>query len=167
MTNWKQKLHIEPSQGWLNGPNGLCWYAGKYHVYFQYAPDSAEGGGRKCWAHMESEDMLSWEYTGIVMEPDIPEDKNGVYSGCAFVDDGKLHFFYTGNVKNPGDYDYINEGREANQIHVVTQDARVLQMKKVIIHYHQDKLNQKSLNQKIKKVSLHLMNIRVNQITII
>ena len=133
MTDWKQKLHIEPSQGWLNDPNGLCWYADKYHVYFQYAPDSAEGGGRKCWGHMESEDMLSWEYTGIVMEPDIPEDKNGVYSGCAVADEGKLHFFYTGNVKNPGDYDYINEGREANQIHVVTEDARVLGKKNVIL----------------------------------
>ena len=133
MNDLKQKLHIEPPQGWLNDPNGLCFYSGKYHVYFQYAPDSAEGGGRKCWGHMESPDLLSWEYTGIVMEPDIPEDRNGVYSGCAVVDDGKLHIFYTGNVKNPGDYDYINEGREANQIHVVTEDPKVLNGKNVIL----------------------------------
>ncbi|MBR1797269.1 MAG: sucrose-6-phosphate hydrolase [Clostridiales bacterium] len=133
MTDWKQKLHIEPLNGWLNDPNGLCYYSGKFHVYFQYSPDSAEGSGRKCWGHMESTDMLTWEYTGIVMEPDIPEDRSGVYSGCAVVDDGKLHIFYTGNVKLPGDYDYINEGREANQIHVVTDDARTLTGKKIIL----------------------------------
>lgn len=133
MSEWRQKLHIEPPQGWLNDPNGLCFYSGKYHVYFQYAPDSASGGGRKCWGHMESPDLLSWKYTGIVMEPDIPEDSNGVYSGCAVVDEGKLHIFYTGNVKKPGDYDYINEGREANQIHVVTDDPRVLNGKNIIL----------------------------------
>jgi beta-fructofuranosidase len=133
MTDWKQKLHIEPPQGWLNDPNGLCFCSGKYHVYFQYAPDSASGGGRKCWGHMESPDLLTWEYTGIVMEPDIPEDRNGVYSGCAVVDKGKLHIFYTGNVKNPGNYDYINEGREANQIHVVTDDPKALSGKNIIL----------------------------------
>ena len=30
--------HLMPPVGWLNDPNGLCWYKGKYHVFFQYAP---------------------------------------------------------------------------------------------------------------------------------
>lgn len=24
--------HLMPPVGWLNDPNGLCWYKGKYHV---------------------------------------------------------------------------------------------------------------------------------------
>ena len=42
---WRQKLHLEPPQGWLNDPNGLSYYNGCFHVYFQYAPDSPDGGG--------------------------------------------------------------------------------------------------------------------------
>ena len=36
--------HLMPPVGWLNDPNGLCWYKGKYHVFFQYAPFDVEGG---------------------------------------------------------------------------------------------------------------------------
>ena len=34
----RQMLHLEPQKGWLNDPNGLCFFKGEYHVYFQYAP---------------------------------------------------------------------------------------------------------------------------------
>ena len=33
---WRQNLHIEPPEGWMNDPNGLCFFDGLYHVYFQY-----------------------------------------------------------------------------------------------------------------------------------
>ena len=132
--NWRQSIHLEPGNGWLNDPNGLCFAEGKYHVYFQYSPDSPKGAGRKCWGHFESsDDARSWTYTGICMEPDIPEDRSGVYSGCAVVKDGIIHIFYTGNVKLPGDYDYITAGREANQIYVTTKDGRTISSKKVIL----------------------------------
>ena len=39
--------HLMPPVGWLNDPNGLCWYKGKYHVFFQYAPFDVEGGNTK------------------------------------------------------------------------------------------------------------------------
>lgn len=132
--NWRQSIHLEPQAGWLNDPNGLCFSDGKYHVYFQYSPDSPKGAGRKCWGHFESsDDGKSWEYTGIVMEPDIPEDRSGVYSGCAVVKDGILHIFYTGNVKLPGDHDYVTSGREANQIYVTSKDGRTVSSKKIIL----------------------------------
>ena len=77
--NWRQSIHLEPRNGWLNDPNGLCFAEGKYHVYFQYSPDSPKGAGRKCWGHFESSDeQKTWDYTGICMEPDIPEDRSGV-----------------------------------------------------------------------------------------
>ncbi|MBO4636874.1 MAG: glycoside hydrolase family 32 protein [Clostridiales bacterium] len=132
--NWRQSIHLEPKAGWLNDPNGLCFADGKYHVYFQFSPDSAKGSGRKCWGHFESSDKAaSWDYTGIVMEPDIPEDRNGVYSGCAVVRDGRIYIFYTGNVKLSGDYDYIRSGREANQILVTSEDGRTVSAKKILL----------------------------------
>ena len=131
--NWRQKLHLEPPQGWLNDPNGLCFYQGKYHVYFQYAPDSAEGKGKKCWGHYQSPDLLNWEFTGIVLRPDIAEDRDGVYSGSAIIKDGILHLFYTGNVKEAGDHDYILTGRGANVIQVSTADGQNMSEKTVVL----------------------------------
>ena len=131
--NWRQKLHLEPPQGWLNDPNGLCFYQGKYHVYFQYAPDSAEGKGKKCWGHYQSPDLLNWEFSGIALRPDIAEDRDGVYSGSALIKDGILHLFYTGNVKEAGDHDYILTGRGANVIQVSTADGQNMSEKTVVL----------------------------------
>jgi beta-fructofuranosidase len=131
--NWRQKLHLEPVSGWLNDPNGLCFFGGYYHVYFQYSPDSPFGSGDKCWGHWQSPDLLHWSFTGIVLRPDIPEDRNGVYSGCALPAGDVLHLFYTGNVKEDGDYDYVSSGREANVITVSTRNGLDMSAKKVLL----------------------------------
>lgn len=130
---WRQGLHLEPPQGWLNDPNGLCWFGGYYHVYFQYAPDNADGSGKKCWGHYRSPDMLKWEFTGTVLFPDTPDDRDGVYSGSAVVCGDVLHIFYTGNVKEDGDHDYITSGRGANVIHVTTADGVTMSAKKTVL----------------------------------
>ena len=131
--DFRQDLHLEPQKGWLNDPNGLCFFKGRYHVYFQYAPDSAKGAGNKCWGHFQSKDLTSWEFTGTVLFPDTPHDRNGVYSGCGFVKYDTLYLFYTGNVKQEGDYDYITAGREANTILVTTKDGVTMSEKKVLL----------------------------------
>ena len=130
---WRQGFHLEPPQGWLNDPNGLCFFGGYYHVYFQYAPDNADGSGKKCWGHYRSPDMLKWEFTGTVLFPDTPDDKDGVYSGSAAVSGDVLHLFYTGNVKEEGDHDYITSGRGANVIHVSTKDGVHMSSKEVLL----------------------------------
>ena len=131
--DFRQKLHLEPQKGWLNDPNGLCFFKGEYHVYFQYAPDRPDGGGRKCWGHFKSKDMLNWQFTGIVLFPDTPDDKDGVYSGCGLVKGDKLYLFYTGNVKQDGDHDYTTSGRGANVILVTTDDGQTMSEKKVLL----------------------------------
>lgn len=51
MPDWRQTLHLEPPRGWLNDPNGLCYFGGLYHVFFQYCPTHANGSGPKHWGH--------------------------------------------------------------------------------------------------------------------
>ena len=114
--------HLMPPVGWLNDPNGLCWYKGRYHVFFQYAPFNVEGG-LKFWGHYTSEDLVDWKYEGTALYPDSPYDCHGVYSGSALAESEKLHLFFTGNVKIDGDYDYINEGRETSTLHVESEDG--------------------------------------------
>ena len=114
--------HLMPPVGWLNDPNGLCWYKGRYHVFFQYAPFDVEGG-LKFWGHYTSKDLVDWKYEGTALYPDSPYDCHGVYSGSALAESEKLHLFFTGNVKIDGDYDYINEGRETSTLHVESEDG--------------------------------------------
>ena len=35
------RFHPRPAQGWINDPNGISHINGRYHVFFQYNPDSA------------------------------------------------------------------------------------------------------------------------------
>ena len=114
--------HLMPPTGWLNDPNGLCWYKGRYHVFFQYSPFEANGG-LKFWGHYTSKDLVDWKYEGTALYPDSPYDCHGVYSGSALAESEKLHLFFTGNVKIDGDYDYINEGRETSTLHVESEDG--------------------------------------------
>ena len=123
MAHWRQALHLEPPQGWLNDPNGLCFFGGQYHVFFQYAPLGAEGSGPKGWGHWQSADLLHWTFAGMPLRPDTPWDQSGAYSGCAVPCGDTLRLYYTGNVKHPGPYDYIHEGRESNTLLVETPDG--------------------------------------------
>lgn len=133
INNDKYKLgfHLMPPTGWLNDPNGLCQFKGIYHVFFQYSPFDINGG-EKFWGHYTSKDMISWNYEGIAMAPDQEFDKDGVYSGCTLVENDNMYIYYTGNVKESGQHDYITSGRQSNTV-LVTSDGTVLTPKKVIM----------------------------------
>lgn len=129
----RQKLHLEPPQGWMNDPNGLCYFNGNYHFFFQYSPDSAIGTGDRGWGHYISPDLLEWSFIGYDIRPDIPEDRSGAYSGSALVFEDKLHIFYTGNVLEDGDHDYTYSGRGANVITVSSDDGYNFSRKQVLL----------------------------------
>ncbi|MBM9833474.1 glycoside hydrolase family 32 protein, partial [Enterococcus faecalis] len=60
-----------------------------------------------------------------------------VYSGSAFIENDAIHFFYTGNVKHPGDHDYTFSGREQNTVHVISKDGYTVEKQEVVIP-HED-----------------------------
>lgn len=126
------KFHLMPPTGWLNDPNGLCQFHGENHVFFQYCPFDATGG-LKVWGHYISKDWIHWEYKGTPFVPDYPYDCHGIYSGCAWIEDSKMHLFYTGNVKYDGQYDYILEGRDANVIHAISKDGIQFEEKECLL----------------------------------
>ena len=125
---FRTRYHIMPPVGWLNDPNGLCQFHGVYHAYFQYSPLNVHGGGG-FWGHCISRDLLHWEYKEPVLTTDIPEDESGVYSGSALIEDDRMYIFYTGNVKKPGDYDYIDAGRISTQILTESEDGQHMSQK--------------------------------------
>lgn len=94
---WYPKFHIASNGGWINDPNGLCYYKGRWHVFYQLHPYSTEWGPMH-WGHVSSADMVTWRREPVAMAPSLEQEKNGVFSGSAVIgDDGKLRFYYTGH----------------------------------------------------------------------
>ena len=126
------RYHISPITGWLNDPNGLCQLDGTYHIYYQADPLHAI---RKniIWGHVTTKDFIKYQYHEPFIFADTNLDKDGAYSGSAFIKDNKINFFYTGNVKYPGNYDYINDGRDHNTIKIVSEDGFFYYKKELIL----------------------------------
>lgn len=128
------RFHLMPPVGWLNDPNGLYEKDGIYHIFYQYAPQNAQGTGKKGWGHYTTKDFIHYQEQEPALYPDQFMDEGGAYSGSAFVDDsGLVHFFYTGNGKDKGDYDYINEGRRHWVNHFTTTDGASFSPKETLL----------------------------------
>lgn len=96
---WRQTYHIQPITGLLNDPNGFAYYAGEYHLFYQWFPLGAYHG-LKYWYHTASKDLVFWRNAGIAIEPKEPYDQYGAYSGSGIVKDDQLYLMYTGNARD-------------------------------------------------------------------
>ncbi len=129
----RQQFHLQPPVGWLNDPNGLCVYGGQYHAFFQYGPFDVTGGV-KHWGHAVSTDLMHWEPLPVMLYPDEPFDCHGVYSGSALIEGTEMYLYYTGNVKHPGDFDYIKQGRGHNVCLAVSHDGKTVASKQCLLY---------------------------------
>ncbi|QQE77732.1 glycoside hydrolase family 32 protein [Alicyclobacillus sp. SO9] len=93
---YRPKYHVAPSVNWMNDPNGLVYFQGKYHVFYQYHPFSPYQGPMH-WGHVVSDDLVHWSELPIALAPSEDYDENGCFSGSAVVHAGKLYLFYTGH----------------------------------------------------------------------
>lgn len=94
---WYPAYHVAAEAGWINDPNGLCFYKGRYHAYFQHHPYGTEWGPMH-WGHVSSADLVTWRHEPIALAPSIEADRDGCWSGsCVVGDDGLLYAFYTGH----------------------------------------------------------------------
>lgn len=93
---WYPTFHIAARAGWINDPNGLCYFNGRSHVYFQHHPASTQWGPMH-WGHVSSADLVHWRHEPIALAPSVEEDSGGVWSGSAVVVDDVQYVFYTGN----------------------------------------------------------------------
>lgn len=94
----RPSFHFTPRVGWMNDPNGLSYFGGKYHLFYQYYPYKAVWGPMH-WGHAVSEDLLHWEYLPVAIAPDESYDNFGCFSGNAVeTEDGKHLLMYTSVV---------------------------------------------------------------------
>ena len=93
---WYPRYHLAARAGWINDPNGLVWFDGWYHAFYQHHPYSTKWGPMH-WGHARSKDLVHWEHLPVALAPEGPEDKDGCFSGSAVVDGDTLALIYTGH----------------------------------------------------------------------
>jgi len=79
---YRPRFHFSPAKNWANDPNGLVYFDGEYHLFYQYNP-YGNRQGHLSWAHSVSPDLVHWKHLALA----IPEkDSIMIFSGSAVID---------------------------------------------------------------------------------
>ena len=97
LENYRPQLSFSPPRNWMNDPNGLVYYDGEYHLFYQYNPNGNVWGDMS-WGHAVSTDLVHWEQLPIALE--VEKDASGnvtqmFFSGSAVVDQNNTSGFGT------------------------------------------------------------------------
>jgi fructan beta-fructosidase len=80
---WRPQFHFTPAKNFMNDPNGLVYYKGEYHLFYQHNPQG-NVWGHMSWGHAVSTDMVHWRHLPLAIAEE--EGKYMIYSGSAVVD---------------------------------------------------------------------------------
>ena len=90
---YRPQFHFTAPANWLNDPNGLIYYQGQWHLYYQLSPGSTKSTWGIAWGHAKSNDLLHWEHQPL---PGIHDSSgNGVidYGNKSGLGEGKKDVF--------------------------------------------------------------------------
>ncbi|MDP4272168.1 MAG: glycoside hydrolase family 32 protein, partial [Bacteroidota bacterium] len=91
--NYRPNFHFTPALHWMNDPNGLVYYKGQFHLFYQYNPNASVWGPMN-WGHAISTDLFNWQDLPIALSPD---NLGAIFSGSAVVDTTNTSGFKNGD----------------------------------------------------------------------
>ncbi|MFI8961729.1 GH32 C-terminal domain-containing protein [Streptomyces sp. NPDC053493] len=120
---YRPQFHFSPAKNWMNDPNGLVWFQGEYHLFYQYNPNGNTWGDMS-WGHAVSRDLVHWKELDLALPHDAEEM---VFSGSAVVDHDNTTGF--GTKENPAmvavyTSHFKNGGKQAQSLAYSTDRGR-------------------------------------------
>lgn len=97
---YRLAYHMMPPAGWMNDPNGLVYFKGEYHLYYQFNPYDTHTG-TMFWGHFVSKDLISYEDCGVAIAPE--KENASVFSGGALECGGRITALYTLHTEADGE----------------------------------------------------------------
>lgn len=91
---WRPQYHFSPEVNFSNDPNGLVYFEGEYHLFYQYNPfDLHQDPNYAYWGHAISPDLLHWRHMPLQL---VPDELGSLYSGSSVVDWNDSSGFFDG-----------------------------------------------------------------------
>lgn len=90
----KPQIHFTAPYHWINDPNGLVYYKGYYHIFYQHFPYASQWGTMH-WGHAMTRNFVDFKHLPIALYPSKIYDRNGCFSGSALKKNGELYLYYT------------------------------------------------------------------------
>lgn len=94
-TLYREKLrpqfHFSTRRGWQSDPNGLVFYKGEYHLFYQHIPPATT---KAHWGHAVSRDLIHWKELATALDPD---ERGAIFSGSAVIDWNNTSGFQKGS----------------------------------------------------------------------